>query len=364
MNTVDASVILEDAYRMIGWDPDQLEPRQEQMARVCISKALQEIWESWWWEALMACAKFPGATIYTATATFVAGAFCYFPATQLFYQAMQVTQGNDPAIYASSGYTLNAAYWAPAGIPDNWGDWANQNAGGTDYIVGVNDTGLPLGTILRWPADGNYYQLYAYSGVINFSYGASGFYPGITETFTQQGTWVGLPYYVGNQGNYLFYDGSEGNWVLVNSEPIFTDAKNVYWYGPQYPPTTPDQVLTWTIGAIGLAGEGILLPTATVGSSFYGNPSNTNCWTQLTEFVPAIQCAGDVRAIGQTDPRNSAAQGWQPFERTLNGYRLPGWYQGQPYAWYRLPTPIITGDAYDATLAYTQAAYITFTIGN
>lgn len=385
MNTVDASVILEDAYRMIGWDPDQLEPRQEQMARVCISKALQEIWESWWWEQLMACAKFPGATVYTAAATFATGAFCFFPATQLFYQAMQPTTGNapavlglvDPAQYSdpqawnypnltggSNAYGLNVKYWAQASTPEGWGSWVSQNSLGPDYIVGVNDTGLPVGTVLRYPADGNYYQLYAYSGVINFDYGATGHFPGVSEVFTQDGLYLGYPYYTGNQGNFMWWDGSNGQWVLANSNPTTATAGNVYWYGPQDAPMTPDQVASWNIGALGLAGEGIWLPTPVAGTAIYGDPSNANNWTQLTEFVPVVPVTGDVRAVGQTDPRNSAANGWQPFIKTMDGYRLPGWYRGMPYVWYRLPTPIITGDAYNASLSYTQATYITYTIGN
>lgn len=53
MQSIPASVILEDAYRMIGWDPTELDPREIAMARQAFSLALQEVWERWWWEELM-----------------------------------------------------------------------------------------------------------------------------------------------------------------------------------------------------------------------------------------------------------------------------------------------------------------------
>ena len=52
MHTVKAQVVIEDACRMIGWDLEQMEARQDQMARQALSMALQEVWEAWWWQAL------------------------------------------------------------------------------------------------------------------------------------------------------------------------------------------------------------------------------------------------------------------------------------------------------------------------
>lgn len=50
---VKASVILDDAYRLIGWDADQLDEREKQDARAALSQAVQEVWEAWWWQELM-----------------------------------------------------------------------------------------------------------------------------------------------------------------------------------------------------------------------------------------------------------------------------------------------------------------------
>ena len=55
MQTIDASVILDDAYRLMNWDPAQLDSRNKADARAALSQALQEVWEAYWWEDLMQC---------------------------------------------------------------------------------------------------------------------------------------------------------------------------------------------------------------------------------------------------------------------------------------------------------------------
>jgi len=57
MQTVKAQTILDDCYRMIGWDADQLDTRDKADARMALSLALQEVWESWWWAELMQCQR-------------------------------------------------------------------------------------------------------------------------------------------------------------------------------------------------------------------------------------------------------------------------------------------------------------------
>ena len=54
---VSAGVILDDAYRLIGWDADQLDTRELQDARMALSQAVQEVWEAWWWQELMVCER-------------------------------------------------------------------------------------------------------------------------------------------------------------------------------------------------------------------------------------------------------------------------------------------------------------------
>jgi hypothetical protein len=204
MPNVNASVMIEDAERMIGWDISQLELQQQQMGRQAFSLALQELWESWWWADLMASGQFVAAVLYAAGTAFNAGDTCYFPGTQKFYQAMQATTGNAPAIYttASGSYTVNYAYWQEAlmyGDAYGCGADASQNYG-ADYIVGINDTGLTLGAVVRNPTDGNYYSLYAYSLKVVVA-GA-----GVTaanQTYTAQGTYGGKPGYVRADGAYV-----------------------------------------------------------------------------------------------------------------------------------------------------------------
>ena len=144
---MNASVILEDAERMIGWDLTQLETRQEQMARQAFSLALQEVWESWWWADLMKCEPLPAAQVYDAGTTYTAPAFVYFPATKKFYQAMQPTTGNAPAVLINGSYATNYQYWAEA----------SQRPAGGDYDPA---TTYILGDPARSPVDGNFYSLF------------------------------------------------------------------------------------------------------------------------------------------------------------------------------------------------------------
>lgn len=88
---VAASVILDDAYRLIGWDTDQLDTREKGDARMALSQALQEVWERWWWQELMICARATFAetlgysSIATVTGDFEAGYTCYWEATDKYY---------------------------------------------------------------------------------------------------------------------------------------------------------------------------------------------------------------------------------------------------------------------------------------
>lgn len=54
---VKASVILDDAYRLINWDAAQIDARDKADGRFALSQAVQEVWESWWWSQLMICSR-------------------------------------------------------------------------------------------------------------------------------------------------------------------------------------------------------------------------------------------------------------------------------------------------------------------
>ncbi len=57
MREVKASTILDDAYRLIGWDATQMDDRDKTDARSALSNALQEVVEAWWWPEWMQCQR-------------------------------------------------------------------------------------------------------------------------------------------------------------------------------------------------------------------------------------------------------------------------------------------------------------------
>ncbi len=327
MLTIAASVILEDAYRLIGWDPDQLETRQQQMARQAFSMALQEVWESWWWEELMASAQFNGATVYSATVVTVADTFYYFPATQDYYQCLVAATGQDPATFDSNSqtYTVNFAYWARAHAQTRAG---NYNAA-TIYKLGDQVRGL---------TDGLTYQLISLLPVLEYTNGTTLHNQPMTYAGLQNGAVsYALQDDAGNAGG-IFWGGLF--WVLQlvdqHTHTPFTQATcNIL--GP-IPGGVPFG--GWTDG-------GTISPVSEITA-----PPSAN-WHALIPFTPEVTVPGQVRAVGRTDPRNSPGVGLQTFELVADGdYRLPGWHHGVPWVWYRATTPIIDADAFDATVAY------------
>lgn len=89
---VAASVILDDAYGLIGWDAENLDTREEQDARRALSRALQEVWEAWWWQELMTCAMTQFAGHWLADEDYPTPA-CYYAPTAKYYLAMSDTLG-------------------------------------------------------------------------------------------------------------------------------------------------------------------------------------------------------------------------------------------------------------------------------
>jgi hypothetical protein len=68
-----ASVTLDDAYRLIGWDASQLDTRDVADARASLSLAVQEVWDAWWWQELMTCERRACGAIFNATSIYSAG---------------------------------------------------------------------------------------------------------------------------------------------------------------------------------------------------------------------------------------------------------------------------------------------------
>jgi hypothetical protein len=151
--TVKASVVLEDAYRFIDWDSDQLEDRQKAMARTALSLALQEVWEAWWWEALMTCAKVQFAANTDLTEEVSPGFTFYNQGEDKYFTAVgSQSPPNDLGLS-----TLWTEFNGAAGELAQWDDAAAYvgydqfTYGGTDYQCWAN---APAGTL---PTDSAYF---------------------------------------------------------------------------------------------------------------------------------------------------------------------------------------------------------------
>lgn len=147
MQKVDASVILEDAFRLMRWDPDQLEDSEKGDARNAFSLALQKVWEDWWWEALMQASRVSLAESFGSGGLATANIIYYWPATDAFYVTPTGT-GIDPA--DSNGDT-NTSGWIKLSLTENviranWNstsvyDPGNEvNWNGIDYALIGNNT--------------------------------------------------------------------------------------------------------------------------------------------------------------------------------------------------------------------------------
>lgn len=82
---VKASVILNDAYRLIGWDSSQLDDRDQADAFASFSKALQELWEAWWWHELMICQQQALAESRENYVAYTAGQALYEASADAYY---------------------------------------------------------------------------------------------------------------------------------------------------------------------------------------------------------------------------------------------------------------------------------------
>ena len=344
MQTIPASVILDDLYHLMDWDPTQLEDRQKQQARSALSTALEEVWDAWWWEELMRCVPLAGATVYNSAWAFAADDFCYYPASQKYYQAMQATTGNVPATVAADGaYTPNYAYWAEAAATFTGDDFTPG-----DYL---------LGDWVRSLENGFWYQRIQLNADIIIS-GAG--VTTVNQGCAQSGTLNDRPQYVAGDISGLCVRWQDSLWqigVLTPGGGYFTPL-----YVGNVAAATPDLVAGW----YSVAGDGSPDPTndpAPTVISGQADPAELPLvWHALVPFTPEITLAGKVRTVATTDPRLMSNSGEVDFEESTNGVLLPGWTTGAPWVWYRRPTPVLTGDDYSATQAYaaTPAADLVF----
>lgn len=134
---VAAGVILDDAYRLIGWDADQLDTRDKADARASLSQAVQEVWSKWWWQELMSCQRVQLASTWPEMAGYAEDLVFYYPAADAYFIHLlggSLTSGNP----LDSDGNLQGGFWAafdPTATPPAVWDSATTYARGdqADY---------------------------------------------------------------------------------------------------------------------------------------------------------------------------------------------------------------------------------------
>jgi hypothetical protein len=141
---VKASVILDDAYRLIGWDADQLDDREKADARAALSQAVQEVWEAWWWQELMTCEQAAFAADLETPTGYTVGEYFYDHDTDSYYVALATWisgAGTEPE------ESLKLEAYDPAEpVPGDWDETSGYDKfdrvtyGGQQYQCIADDT--------------------------------------------------------------------------------------------------------------------------------------------------------------------------------------------------------------------------------
>lgn len=299
MQTIPASIILEDVYRLMGWDPalTVLDPQEVAMARNALSQALQEMWERWWWEQLMQCEQLQLAATFnydwSSTATYKTGRVVYFAATDSYYIALR--PAGPPALLPGQSYST-------FGFDD-----------------GLPDTAVPVTTITD-----NFYGWFRYRGC-DVTGHTTLWNPDMNPSLGDLCYW---------QGNNFQWTRNQGD--LPNDQPnpalIWDPATQIPTAGwvlvPPFFPTIPATIIT---------------PV----------PSHT-------PFLPGVERtsvqgpAGELHSVSRSDPRTTVnAERYRTREADdMGGRVILGLDMGLPWVLARRVTPILTGDPYAATQAY------------
>lgn len=307
METIAASVILEDAFRDFGLDPDDLDDRETAMGRTAFSQAVQELWERWWWEDLMVSRQTLFADGYVSR-EWGNGWPLYFPLTDKYYVSLWYS-GAPPALAVGDSYANYTTPGVPARNPapmtqttDNLYDWAvisprcwEQNALPTwnaQMTPNVGDQCLWNGVMFQWTVD-------------------AGALPNVQPDPASRGLNPFFPTLASNPG-----------WMpIFGAVSVSTLFQVQALWNPQLP----------FVGAVTGALQGVF---------------------------------GKVRFVAQRDPRVTPAAHKYHLRKSDDGTgeTVLGLNTGRPWVLARRLTPSLTGDPYDSTQAYdaTPATELVF----
>lgn len=315
---IKAAVILDDAYRLIGWDADQIDDRDKADARACFSQAVQEVWESWWWREVMQCATVQFATTLDLNADYTAGQTAYDAAEDRYVTALRAATGS--ATDSFEIYVPNRAALAAFDPLASYAAGEQFAYAGADYQAWTDYA----------PGDGALLVRNAGTPEVNGQYTRDS----LTGNYGQDGG-----------DNALTFIAGEG-WYLYTAFAVA-----LYFCTEENFPAGP-----WRVD---LGDE----PAPTVTG---GPPTDTNFFVPLQNWTPTLPWTsiggipqepfGPVRSVSKYDPRiHNNPQNFL-IEAGPAGTRVKALTVTHPWVWARRVTPIITGDDWDAATEYAATA--------
>ncbi len=179
MRTVTFKSVLEAVARRAGLDPATWSSGDQANVLEFINAWIKKGWEWEFWPELTPLEQrayrdaYNSATNYPAPTATVPQEV-WFPAAQRYYQALQATAGNDPAVLTGGLWVANAPWWADSvmgysyGVP--FGEVVPSPYYGADWQPNTAYVAGPA-AVVRNPGDNRFYQcITSYAGSVNFDY--------------------------------------------------------------------------------------------------------------------------------------------------------------------------------------------------
>lgn len=138
MKAIPYSELLAEVFDLVGWNVEEPNAQETRQARRAISNAIGKCWRYTFWPDLMVTERRTFEPEYDSTEEVGAGEFRYFPPTDSYYQALQVSTGEAPAEVSGTEWVTNDAYWALARrklSADPWDATAQYAVGDVAYNV-------------------------------------------------------------------------------------------------------------------------------------------------------------------------------------------------------------------------------------
>lgn len=352
MRTVDYSDVLRGSAALAGLQPEDLAATEFALFRTFHDRRLQLAWEIHRWPEICRYEQRAFRDAYDPAKAYAAGDEVFDVASGQYFQALQASTGQAP----TTGSVVNGTYWA-LGAAAYTGD---------DYVAGVNDSGLALGSIVRYPATGLYYQLFAYDSIGTSIWIAGAGVAEANGLYSLDNPMNGKNHWSKGDYNGIYWEpaaGAAGAWIITRNGLD-------HYYMAESQTASPADATGWTAIDINFNPNPANnpVPTSTPPAN-YGVPTNTANWGRLTPFnryIPFEQTGqpaiGEVLAAWDRDPRLTTKVTPLPVTISAEGFQFAQLKHAVAQVWllFRIRRPELTGDAWDATAVYTSGCQVYF----